>query len=164
VRAYTPVRQSIGGPGLVVTRRSDLPKLQAPIHIEATIDSTPARLFNAWTIPEYVEAWYANLSLVSVRADIDLRSGGHYHFEVETDYESELVWGVYRRIHFPHQLIYSLRSNRLAGSTLVVVSLIEGSGATRFSLRQDGFSSSQESLYFASEWTSRIERLSRLVA
>jgi uncharacterized protein YndB with AHSA1/START domain len=164
VGAHVLVRQSIGGPHLVVTPRSGLPKLQPPIQVEAIIDSAAARLFNAWTIPEYVEAWYANASAASVRADIDLRSGGHYHFEVVTEHESELIWGVYRRVQFPCKLTYSFRSNRLAGSTLVVVSLFETSGTTRLSLRQDGFSSAQESLHFASEWTSRIERLSRLVA
>jgi hypothetical protein len=66
-------------------RRSDLPKFpKAPIH-EATIESTPARLFNAWTIPEYAEAWYGNLSLASVRADIDLSLVVIIQFEVDTD-------------------------------------------------------------------------------
>lgn len=158
------VWQSFGGPGLVVNHHSDFSTPHPPIQVEAAINAPAARIFNAWTIPEYVETWYPNQSGATVRCDIDLRSGGHYRFAVMSDSGPEIVWGVFRRVLAPHKLIYSFRSSLTRCNTLVDLLLSASGDATHLRLRQDGFRSAEEGIYFSSEWTSRIERLSLLLS
>jgi uncharacterized protein YndB with AHSA1/START domain len=158
------IDHSVGGPRLVLNRCGEFVRAFPPIQIEALIKAPVARIFNAWTISEYVEAWYSDPSSVIARCEIDLKSGGRYRLEINGLDGSDLVWGVFRCVHAPHKLTYSLRSNQLSASTLVIVSLLAVDDATRLCLRQDGFHQPREITRSTSEWTSRMERLAHLVA
>ncbi|WP_329281405.1 SRPBCC domain-containing protein [Streptomyces sp. NBC_00691] len=48
--------------------------------ITRTFDAPPARVWEAWTVPEHVRQWYGVSGLTTTVVDIDLRVGGSWRW------------------------------------------------------------------------------------
>ena len=44
--------------------------------LQRTIDAPPAKVFRAWTDPEWLRLWFAPLPWTTARAELDVRPGG----------------------------------------------------------------------------------------
>ncbi len=81
------------------------------------IRADPARLFDAWTTPEQLQAWWGPRGVHYVGAEVDLRVGGSYRLVNALDDGSVLViHGVFEVVDPPRKLVYSWRIEPGAGA------------------------------------------------
>jgi uncharacterized protein YndB with AHSA1/START domain len=69
--------------------------------LKRRLQATPAQVFSAWTDPKKIVRWFgpAETADNSVRAEMDVRAGGHYRISFKTeDGEYHEVGGVYREV------------------------------------------------------------------
>ncbi|MBC7052052.1 SRPBCC domain-containing protein, partial [Salmonella enterica subsp. enterica serovar Enteritidis] len=69
--------------------------------LKRRIKAPPAKVFSAWTDPEKVVQWFGPSDTIagSVRAEIDVRPGGRYKMNFQTENgERHQVGGVYREV------------------------------------------------------------------
>ena len=104
----------------------------ASLIIRRQIRAPAARLFDAWTRPEQLKAWWGPRSVTCVGAQIDLRVGGGYRISHQVADGSALsISGTFQQIDPPRRLIYTWR--REPGPSafeLVTVSFEPVGGAT----------------------------------
>ena len=122
------------------TRDSDAFSLTTPSDRElvfARVFNAPRqRVFEAWTKPEHLKAWYGCHTSSLVRCEVDLRVGGAYRFVARLDDGSEhTVSGVYRDIAPPERLVFTQRFNDDPGrEALVALQLDERNGKTTLAI------------------------------
>jgi uncharacterized protein YndB with AHSA1/START domain len=98
------------------TRDSDAFSLTTPSDRELVFtrvfNAPRQRVFEAWTKPEHLKAWYGCHTSSLVRCEVDLRVGGAYRFVARLDDGSEhTISGVYRDIAPPERLVFTHRFN-----------------------------------------------------
>jgi len=93
------------------------PHGEEPIIVEAEFSVSPARLFQAWTTPSDIKAWFGGEENRLSDAKIELRTGGHWEFSfAEADGEQDVLSGKYLQIEPDRLLKFSWRHTRkLAG-------------------------------------------------
>lgn len=70
-----------------------------------TLPATPGRVFEAWTTPSIVQAWWGSPELFRTKFTHDLRVGGAWRAEFSTpDGQSYACFGEYRRLEPGHAL------------------------------------------------------------
>jgi glutathione S-transferase len=78
--------------------------------VRRTIRTTAERLFQAWTQPEQLRAWWGPRPVTCSRADVDLRVGGRYRIDnALPDGNTVTIEGEFRAIEPPHRLVYTWR-------------------------------------------------------
>jgi uncharacterized protein YndB with AHSA1/START domain len=97
------------------------------IRFERTLDATPSEVFDAWTKPEEVSAWWDPDGFPLVVCTIDLRLGGSFSFATRQHAEMPFT-GVYREIVPPQRISFEAM-----GSTGRVV-LAELNGGTHMTV------------------------------
>jgi uncharacterized protein YndB with AHSA1/START domain len=75
------------------------------IRFERRLDGTPSEVFDAWTKPEEVSAWWDPDGEPLVACTIDLRVGGSFSFSTRQHSEMPFA-GVYREIMPPKKLVF----------------------------------------------------------
>lgn len=68
-------------------------------------DATPSEVFDAWTKPEEIAAWWDPDGAPLVACDVDLRVGGSFRFATAAHADMPFV-GVYREIARPTLLAF----------------------------------------------------------
>jgi uncharacterized protein YndB with AHSA1/START domain len=78
--------------------------------VRRTIRAKVERVFEAWTQPEHLRAWWGPRPVVCGGAEVDLRVGGHYRL-VNTlpDGKAVTIEGEFTEIEAPHKLVYTWR-------------------------------------------------------
>ena len=116
--------QSTGPTGFVVDRNSNT------IRFERRLDADRAHVFDAWTKPEEVTAWWDPDGEPLVACEIDLRVGGSFAFATRQHTERPFA-GVYREIAPPERLVFEamgatgrLLLHELGGGTRMVVEIV----------------------------------------
>jgi uncharacterized protein YndB with AHSA1/START domain len=73
-----------------------------------TIRATVERVFDAWTDPVQLRAWWGPRPVTCSEAEVDLRTGGRYRIvNALPDGGSITVHGVFRAVEAPHRLVYT---------------------------------------------------------
>jgi uncharacterized protein YndB with AHSA1/START domain len=76
-----------------------------------TIRASPTRLFEAWTRPEHLRAWWGPPPVTCSGAEVDLRVGGRYQIaNALPDGRTLLIEGEFVVIEPPHRLVYTWRA------------------------------------------------------
>ncbi|MFJ9579107.1 SRPBCC domain-containing protein [Streptomyces sp. NPDC101191] len=76
--------------------------------VTRTFDAPVRRVWEAWTRPEHVRAWYGLASLTMSVCDIDLRPGGAWRWGQRTPEGQEIVFsGTYEDIVPAERLVYT---------------------------------------------------------
>lgn len=88
-----------GAQGIVIDRQT------FTIRMERRVESTPARVFEAWTQPEQVAAWWDPAGERLVVCEIDLRPGGAFSFASRSHRDMPFA-GIYREIVAPERLVF----------------------------------------------------------
>jgi uncharacterized protein YndB with AHSA1/START domain len=81
-----------------------------PLVVRRTIRAPAARVFEAWTVPEYLMAWWGPKGAHCSEARVDLRPGGAYRIANQFA-DGTLVWiiGEFEEVEPPHRLVFSWR-------------------------------------------------------
>jgi uncharacterized protein YndB with AHSA1/START domain len=78
--------------------------------VRRTIRASPARLFEAWTRPEQLVAWWGPRPVRCAGAAVDLRVGGRYRIENELPGGARLfIEGEFTLVDPPRKLVYTWR-------------------------------------------------------
>lgn len=84
------------------------PQGAEPVIVEGLFQADAQRLFNAWTTPEDIKAWFGPGPDRLAEIEIDLIIGGHYRFTYAMeDGRRDTLSGTYREIEAPRRLVYS---------------------------------------------------------
>lgn len=76
-----------------------------------TIRASAARLFDAWTQPEQLRAWWGPRPVTCAGAEIDLRVGGRYRIaNALPDGTTLVIEGEFQVVEVPHKLVYTWRA------------------------------------------------------
>lgn len=91
--------------------------------VRRTIRADAKRIFDAWTEPQQLCAWWGPRPVTCSDAEVDLRIGGRYRIvNALPDGTSVVIEGVFERIEPPHKLVYTWRMrHEPAESSLVTV-------------------------------------------
>jgi uncharacterized protein YndB with AHSA1/START domain len=76
--------------------------------VRRVIAAPAARLFDAWTTPEALLAWFGPRDVRCIAAEVDLRVGGGYRLGNELA-DGRVLWiaGTFEQVERPTKLVYS---------------------------------------------------------
>ncbi|HEX4334512.1 MAG TPA: SRPBCC domain-containing protein [Polyangiaceae bacterium] len=73
-----------------------------------TIRASAPRLFDAWTTPDELRAWWGPKPVTCSSAEVDLRVGGSYRISnLLPDGRIFIIEGQFRVVERPHRLVYT---------------------------------------------------------
>jgi uncharacterized protein YndB with AHSA1/START domain len=76
-----------------------------------TIRASARRLFEAWTEPEQLRAWWGPRPVTCSGAHVDLRVGGRYEISnLMPDGKTFVIAGEFELVDPPHELVYTWRA------------------------------------------------------
>jgi len=122
------------------TRDSDAFALTTPSDRELVftrVFNAPRQsVFDAWTKPEHLKAWYGCHRSAMLMCEVDLRVGGTYRFRSRLDDGTEYtISGIYRDIAPPERLVFTHRFNDDPGKeALVALQFDERNGKTTMTM------------------------------
>jgi uncharacterized protein YndB with AHSA1/START domain len=150
------------------------------IVIERVFDAPRELVFEAWTTPEYLLAWFAPRECTIRFSRIDVRAGGGFHSCISNPSFGE-CWcvGVYQEIVRPERIVYTIamadsRGNKIDSAqaghhpdwpqeTIVSVTLEDDRGRTRLTLRQNAPASLAKQTGAYPSWLQMLDRLDELL-
>ncbi len=87
-----------------------------------TIRASAERIFDAWTRPEHLRAWWGPRPVTCSGAEVDLRVGGRYRIaNAIPDGTTVIIEGEFREILPPHKLVYTWQMGQGGEESLVTV-------------------------------------------
>jgi uncharacterized protein YndB with AHSA1/START domain len=136
--------------------------------LKRRLKATPAQVFRAWTDPEKVVHWFGPKETVagSVRADVDVRPGGRYRMNFQTDDgERHQVDGVYREVVADTRLVFTWAWHSTPErESLVTVTLVPDGDGTLLTLHHEQFFDQRARDGHQRGWTGTLDKLERLFA
>ena len=134
------------------------------LQVNRFIHAETEQVFSAFTLPEILVDWFGPDFCFPMDAEVDLRPGGTYRIEMETDDmgPTEIV-GTYQEV-IPNSLLvftwaWKETSVMGAGETLVRVELIEIEGGTEVKVHHSGFPNLDERDIHTQGWNSALDNL-----
>jgi uncharacterized protein YndB with AHSA1/START domain len=114
--------------------------------VRRTIRASAERVFDAWTQPEHLRAWWGPRPVTCSGAEVDLRVGGHYRIaNALPDGNTVVIEGEFREILRPQRLVYTWRMGEGAAQSSLVTVRFEASGeATEVIIVHENVSSGAE--------------------
>jgi uncharacterized protein YndB with AHSA1/START domain len=87
-----------------------------------TIRASPKRLFDAWTRPEHLVAWWGPRPVTCAGAEVDLRVGGRYRIVNSLpDGRTLVIEGVFELVEPHRKLMYTWRAGEDQVSRVTVL-------------------------------------------
>ncbi len=141
------------------------PDLQTTLHLSRVFKASRERVFQAWTEPHMLEAWFRPMGQRITVTDLKLQVGGGFHFDmIGPDGEHSSVTGTYLEIVRPERLVFTWISGSTQGEqTLVTLDFIEREGVTEVSLTHDRLADEAMVLTYRGGWGSCLEFLGELL-
>jgi uncharacterized protein YndB with AHSA1/START domain len=156
-------------------------KLEAEtILIERVFDAPRELVFEAWTNPEHLLAWFAPRGCTVSYSHIDVRPGGRFLSRVQNPSFSD-CWcvGEYLEVVAPERIVYSIaiadsKGNKVdpahAGhhpdwprETIVRVTLEDDHGSTRLTLEQNASTALAKQTGAYPSWLQMLDELDRFL-
>ena len=136
--------------------------------LKRRIKAAPAQVFKAWTDPEKIVRWFGPAETVagSVRAQADVRPGGRYQMNFQTDDgEHHQVGGIYREVVPDTRLVFTWawRSTPERESLVTVTIAADGDG-TLLTLHHEQFFDQKARDGHQRGWTGTLDKLERFFA
>jgi uncharacterized protein YndB with AHSA1/START domain len=126
------------------------------------------RVFEAWTTPELVAAWWGPEGYVTEHCEMDIRPGGAFRVSMRSP-DGVLYWkrGIYQEIVAPERIVFTFAWEDVAGipghETTVTVTLEDVGAATRLTLHQAVFETVGWCEDHKRGWSSCLERFASWV-
>ena len=151
------------------------------IVITRVFDAPRELVFDAWTKPEHLTAWWAPKGCTTPHCTVDLRAGGSFHYCMRLP-DGRDIWGIglYREIVRPERIVYAdwfadEKGNKVLPShygmsaghpaeTLVTVTFVQRGRGTQLTLRHSIPESVQEREATGQGWSEMLDRLADHVA
>ena len=133
--------------------------------VRRVIKATPERVFEAWTTPALLRAWYGvDDSWTTPVAEVDLRVGGRYRITlVKPGGDSFDEAGEYVQIDPPHRLVYTCDSTGWDGRQTVTVEFLPHADGTEVVVVESGYPTAELRDEHAGGWALFVDRLAGFV-
>lgn len=133
--------------------------------LKRRIKAPPAKVFAAWTDPEKIVHWFGPRDTIagSVRALMDVRPGGTYQMNFETDNgESHQVGGIYREVTPNSRLAFTWAWHSTPErESLVTVTIAADGEDSLLTLHHEQFFDEQARDGHSRGWTGTLDKLER---
>lgn len=138
-------------PGLTIKRR-----LNAP----------PAKVYDAWTVPEKIARWWGPERGETLRAEADARVGGGFRIVFRTaDGEEHDVSGVYREVVAGERLVFTWAwRSTPERESLVTVTLKSDGDGTMLTLKHEQFFDAAARDRHHEGWSEALDKLEQYLA
>jgi uncharacterized protein YndB with AHSA1/START domain len=134
--------------------------------LKRRIKATPAQVFQAWTDPEKIVRWFGPHETVagSVRAQVDVRPGGRYQMNFQTQGgERHRVGGVYREVVTDSRLVFTWAWHTTPErESLVTVTIVPDGDGTLLTLHHEQFFDQKARDGHERGWTGTLDKLERM--
>jgi uncharacterized protein YndB with AHSA1/START domain len=132
--------------------------------LKRQLRASPQKVFDAWTQPEALKAWFGPEEIVEVVAETDLRVGGRYRVLMRANGgEMHRVGGVYREIERPRRLQFTWAwESTPERESLVTIELAPKDGGTLLTLTHEQFFDEAARDRHRQGWTGCLDKLVRL--
>jgi uncharacterized protein YndB with AHSA1/START domain len=77
------------------------------LQVRRTIPASREAVFRAWTDPDVFRQWFGARGGSTLRADMDVRVGGHYRIDMESSAGTGSLFGEYLEVKNPERLVYT---------------------------------------------------------
>jgi uncharacterized protein YndB with AHSA1/START domain len=139
------------------------------LSVRRTVRAPRQRVFRAWTEAADLSRWFCPGDQFDIRvAELDLRPGGRYRFEMTAKSGEVLrLSGVYREIRPPERLAYTWRWEswgKEPEDSLVTVEFLERGAETEIQLTHELLPSAEQRRRHGEGWNGCIDHLSRYLA
>lgn len=145
---------------------SDTDTAARTLVLSRVFDAPRAILFQAWTTPSQVAAWWGPLGYVTTHCEMDIRPGGSFRVCMRSP-EGINHWkvGAYREIVAPERIVFTFAWADADGApghqTLITVTFDAVGTKTQLTLRQEVFDTVEWCEGHRAGWTSCLERFDR---
>ena len=129
--------------------------------------AAPEKVYAAWADPEKLVQWFGPgaVEAGSVKADIDLRVGGHYRISFNANGQYNQVGGVYREVVANERLVFTWAWHSTPErESLVTVSLKPDGAGTLLTFHHEQFADATARDNHQRGWTSFLDKLDAFVA
>jgi uncharacterized protein YndB with AHSA1/START domain len=135
------------------------------LRISRTFPAKRARVFDALTKPEQIAQWWGPAGFTLPKAELDLRVGGKYRFEMHPrDGHSMMLGGMFKEITRPSKLAYTWAWEGVPGpETLVTIELKEVEGNTELVLTHEPFPNKEAVAQHDAGWQGGFDRLEEIL-
>jgi uncharacterized protein YndB with AHSA1/START domain len=123
-------------------------------------------VFNAWTIPEYIELWTNTDQSPDVHAEVDLGRGTSLLVAQNSGTTLYRIEGSFLAIHPPDRLVvtWSFLSSSWNWDSLIQVNFEEVTGGTMLGIVQSPIDRTEHRELHDRWWQDRLDRLMRLLS
>ena len=138
----------------------------ASLRVTQVIRAAPAEVFQAWTDPTHLRAWFCPAWATVVSATVDLRVGGRYRIVISREGALHTATGVYREITPPRRLVFTWdweEEGEAMGETVVTVELRPHDAGTEVVLTHERLPEPRVPRH-AQAWASCLEHLASHLA
>ena len=134
--------------------------------VRRTIRADLQRVFDAWTRPEHLRAWWGPRPVTCAGAEVDLRVGGRYRIlNALPDGSQVAIEGEFRVVEPRRKLVYTWRLDAGAeGFSLVTVRFEPRGDATEVSVVHEQIASEPTRESHEKGWIGCLDGLERLFA
>ncbi|MGH3586210.1 MAG: SRPBCC family protein [Pseudonocardia sp.] len=127
-------------------------------------DARRELVFDAWTDPEHLAAWFGPRGCTTPRTSIaaDVRPGGTWSATMVLDETGQEfpTGGFYLEVREPERLVFTWREPGGDAESVITVELADlGDGRTTMTFHQAGFTSERARRNVHDGWSSALERL-----
>ena len=133
--------------------------------LKRRLKAAPTQVFAAWTDTQKIVHWFGPKETVagSVRAKMDVRSGGSYQMNFQTDDgEKHQVGGVYREVVPDSRLVFTWAWHSTPErESLVTVTVAADGDGTLLTLHHEQFFDQQARDGHSRGWTGTLDKLER---
>lgn len=144
---------------------------ETTLQLKRTFSASRERVFKAWTDPEMLKEWFGPEGVKTVSAEVELKIGGKYRFEMKLP-DGKMVYhqGAFREIKFPERLVYTwiLEGQNCKGGededceTLVTIDFKDLGGSTELTLTHEFFPSEKSREGHEFGWTGCFNKLEKV--
>jgi uncharacterized protein YndB with AHSA1/START domain len=129
--------------------------------------TAPEKVYAAWADPEKLVQWFGpgSVEAGSVKAEIDLRVGGHYRISFNANGQYNQVGGVYREVVPNERLVFSWAWHSTPERESLVTVLLKPDGAgTLLTFRHEQFVDATARDNHVRGWTELLGKLENYLA
>ena len=137
------------------------------LKISRQFNAPRERVFAAWAEAGLMEQWWGCENTLSVKSNIDFRTGGFYRHVMQIRDAGEIaIYGTYKEIIEPEKIVFSMvfeANDEFPGfeETLVTVDFIDKGDFTELRLTQEGEPMKQMREDVGSGWNASFDKLEK---
>ena len=136
------------------------------IHLRWTLNAPQARVFDLWTKPDFVRQWFGGLDTEVQEIRMDLKPGGEYQIQVNTEQGLSTISGEFLKVDAPARLVYTWVLDSAQGSlpvTTVEVDFNAHGDQTEVVLIHGPFPQPEAKIFHSQGWQACFEGLEQLI-